>query len=147
MGETRQAVERSVEVWNTHDRDGWLQLGRDDVDVLAPGGLAAEGSVVWGQLYDIWHDGFPDNQVQAKVIAEDGSTGLLEATFSGTHTGALKPPSGPEIPPTQKQVSLNFVVVHRVTGGKFTSLHLYFDQVELLSQLGLMPAPTGAGSS
>jgi hypothetical protein len=44
MGETRQAVERSVEVWNAHDRNGWLQLGSDDVDLLAPGGLVATGS-------------------------------------------------------------------------------------------------------
>jgi ketosteroid isomerase-like protein len=147
MGETRQAVERSVEVWNAHDRNGWLQLGSDDVDLLAPGGLVAKGSAVWGQLYDIWQDGFPDNQVEARVIAEDDATGLLEAIFRGTHTAVLRPPSGPEIPPTQKEVSINFAVVHRVTGGKFTSLHLYFDQVELLTQLGLMPAPTGASSS
>lgn len=146
MGETRQAVERSVEVWNAHDRNGWLQLGSDDVDLQAPGGFVANGSAVFGQFYDIWQDGFPDNHVQTRVIAEDGENGLLEATFKGTHTGVLKPPSGPEIPPTQKQASVNFVVVHRVAGGKFTSFHLYFDQVELLTQLGLMPAPAETGS-
>ena len=128
------------------DLNGWLQLGGDDVDLQAPGGLVAKGSAVFGQLNDIWQDGFPDNQVQTRVIAEDGENGLLEATFKGTHTAVLKPPSGPEIPPTQKQVSVNFAVVHEVAGGKFTSFHLYFDQVGLLTQLGLMPAPATTGS-
>jgi ketosteroid isomerase-like protein len=146
MAETRQAVERSIEVWNAHDRNGWLQLGSDDIGLMAPGGFVAKGSAAWGQFYDIWQDGFPGCRAQARVIAEDGETGLLEAVFTGTHSGVLKPPSGPEIPPTQKQVSVDFVVVHRVAGGKFASFHLYFDQVQLLAQLGLMPAPAGTAT-
>jgi hypothetical protein len=31
--------------------------------------------------------------------------------------------------------------IRRVDGGKIASEHLYFDQIELLQQLGAMPAP------
>ncbi len=146
MADTRQVVERSVEVWNSHDRNGWLQLGHDDIGLMAPGDFVAKGQDAWGQFYDIWQDAFPGCRVQTRVIAGDDEIGTLEAVFTGTHSGVLRPPSGPEIPPTQKQVNVNFVVVQRVAGGKFASFHLYFDQVQLLTQLGLMPAPTAPGT-
>jgi hypothetical protein len=31
VADTKQAVERPVEVWNAQDRNGWLELGRDDM--------------------------------------------------------------------------------------------------------------------
>ncbi len=88
---------------------------------MAPGDFVAEDRDAWGPFYDIWQGGFPGYRVQTRVIAEDGETGTLEAVFTGTHSGVLRPPSGPEIPPTQKEVSLDFVVVQRVVGDKFAS--------------------------
>jgi hypothetical protein len=42
-------------------------------------------------------------------------------------------------------VDIRYTGVHSVRGGLITSMHLYFDQAEMLIQLGLMPAPAAAG--
>jgi limonene-1,2-epoxide hydrolase len=36
-----------------------------------------------------------------------------------------------------------FVGVFRVEGGKIGSIRLYYDQIEVFTQLGLMPGATG----
>ena len=87
-----------------------------------------------GQFYDFWQDGFPDCQVDSAVISEDSQNGTLEAVFKGTHTGPLNAPRG-TIPATGKGVEIPFVVTAKVERSKFTSFHLYFDQVELMTQL------------
>jgi predicted ester cyclase len=55
----------------------------------------------------------------------------------------LNAPTGP-IQPTRKRVRIPFTTVTKIRGDKITSLHLLFDQVELMTQLGLMPAPVRA---
>jgi hypothetical protein len=37
-------------------------------------------------------------------------------------------------------------VTYRLANDRITSVHLYFDQVELLTQLGLMPEPVGSAA-
>lgn len=140
MGATRDLVEHSVAAWNRHDRDAWIGDFSNNAELYAPGGVKGSGPDLVGMFYSSWQDAFPDNQVRNESIAEDGQTGVLEAVFEGTHTAPLNSPSG-SIPPTGKRVSIPYVVVDRVEGGKFTRLALYFDQVELMIQLGLMPAP------
>jgi hypothetical protein len=136
MGETKSLIENNVKTWNKHDKAGWTGDFADSVELKAPGGITGSGPEMVEQFYGIWQDAFPDTQVEPAVIAEDGDNGLLEAVFNGTHTEDLNAPQG-TIQATQKAVSVPFVVVLKATGGKFTSFHLYFDQVELMTQLGV----------
>jgi ketosteroid isomerase-like protein len=136
MGEAKDLVEGSVRSWNDHDRERWSAYFADTAELRAPGGVSGSGPVIGGQFYDIWTDGFPDNQVDHAVISEDAENGILEAVFKGTHTGPLNAPSG-TVQATGKAVEIPFVVTSKVKEGKFTSFHLYFDQVELMTQLGL----------
>ncbi|MDQ4104705.1 MAG: ester cyclase [Actinomycetota bacterium] len=107
----------------------------DNVELRAPGGVSGSGPALVGQFYDLWQDGFPDCQVDPVMISEDGDNGTLEALFKGTHIGPLNAPSG-TIPATNKIVEVPFVVTMKVAGEQFTSFHLYFDQAELMAQLG-----------
>lgn len=143
MGETKRFIEHDLESWNAHDKRAWTADIADDCELKAPGGVSGKGRDLRETFYSMWTDGFPDNRIKPVVIAEDGENGVLEAVFEGTHTGTLNAPSGP-IPATRKRVSVPFVSTTKVRNAKFTSLHLYFDQVELLTQLGLMPATTAA---
>jgi ketosteroid isomerase-like protein len=142
MGQTKQFVERNLELWNAHDRAGWTGDVSDDAEIVAPGGMQGSGRDLRDLFYAIWQDGFPDNKIRSAPIFEDGETGVLEGIFEGTHTGTMKVP-GNEVPPTNKRVSVRFVTMYRINGGKAKSLRVYFDQVELLIQLGLMPTPSG----
>ncbi len=62
-----------------------------------------------------------------------------EGYFTGTHTGPLATPSGESIAPTGKQISLRAFDIATVEGGLITVHHFYFDQMECLGQLGMLP--------
>jgi predicted ester cyclase len=47
--------------------------------------------------------------------------------------------NGVEIPATGRTLDFAFVGVFRVEAGRISSIRLYYDQVEVLAQLGLMP--------
>ena len=59
-------------------------------------------------------------------------------TFTGTHTETLASPEG-DIPATNKSVDGRAVELTRVADGKIVENHLYYDNMELLTQLGLIP--------
>jgi predicted ester cyclase len=143
LGETKRFIERSVEVWNAHDKAGWTKDVADDCEFKVPGGISGSGRDLRDLLFSMWTDAFPDNRINASRIGEDGAYGILEAVFEGTHTGTLNAPTG-AIPPTKKRVSIPFVTTSSIKDGRYEAFHLYFDQVELMTQLGLMPAPVAA---
>jgi len=140
MGDTKGIVERNIESWNAHDKTAWTRDIADAGELTAPGGISGSGRELRDMFYALWTDAFPDNEIKPNVIVVDGENAVLEATFEGTHTGMLNAPTGP-IQPTRKHVKVPFVSVSKIRGDKFMSLHLLFDQVELMTQLGLMPVP------
>ena len=84
----------------------------------------------------------PDRLSRDFVLFADGEYVVEEARYVGTHTGSLRSPDGVEVPPTGKQFDFPFVGVFRVQGGKIRSIRIYYDQIELFTQLGLMPGAT-----
>ena len=52
--------------------------------------------------------------------------------------------TGAEVPPTGTSLDFPFVGVFRVENGKVNSIRIYFDQIEVFVQLGLMPQATSS---
>jgi predicted ester cyclase len=144
MGDARAVIEQLLQLWNAHDREGTAALWDGSGEIEAPRGQKLSGVDGWREIYDIWTDGFPDNAVRDVVVRGAGDLAVQEAHFTGTHTGTLRAPTG-DIPPTGRKVDIRYTCVHSVEGGRITSMHLYFDQAEMLIQLGLMPEPAAAG--
>jgi heme-degrading monooxygenase HmoA/ketosteroid isomerase-like protein len=136
-GDTRSLIERDVELWNTKDYEGWM-AGMDlfRMSAQAPGGMRMTGREAAETMWNTWQQAFPDNQLETLAIHADDRGGVHEFRATGTHTGTLRGPAG-EIPATGRTVRMNVCDVYECDGGKITSVHLYFDQAELLSQLGL----------
>ena len=61
--------------------------------------------------------------------------------FRGTHTGDLQSPTG-TIPASGNELNLRFMDYFKVQDGRIVDHQTVFDQVEMLGQLGAMPAPT-----
>ena len=57
----------------------------------------------------------------------------------GTHTEPLTMPNGETVPPTGKKVRFRECDVVTVDGGLITSHRFYYDQMDVLGQLGLLP--------
>jgi SnoaL-like polyketide cyclase len=68
---------------------------------------------------------------------------VQEFTFTGTHQDTLMSPTG-EIPATHKTLNGRGVQIFRIEGETVAETRLYFDQVQVMTQLGLMPEPARA---
>src|SRR6266568_1530615 len=91
-------------------------------------------------------------QQEAKAVVERGlkafnahdNTVVVEGAFSGTHAGPLKTPMG-EVPPTGRKLKGEFIQVFEIDRGLVKRNYLMYDQVEVMTQLGM--APAGAKST
>jgi predicted ester cyclase len=144
MGDAKRVIELGIKLWNAHDREGLMALVDERVEIEGPGGLRLSGAAGWGEFYDTWNEAFPDNSVDATAFGA-GEEAAEEGKFSGTQTGTLRSPGG-DVPPTGRRVDVPYSVIYRLENDKITSVHLYFDQVELLTQLGLMPEPAASAA-
>ena len=94
--------------------------------------LADEGLIHHLAFYSA---AFPGYQVTPEDIIVEEDKAAVRATFTGTHKGELM-----GIAPTGKQVSMPFLIVYRVAGGKIVEHWICMDRLELLEQLGVAPA-------
>lgn len=136
MGYAKDLVDSSIKAWNARDFGEWSASFTDDTQLSAPGGVSGSGPATQQLFFSIWQDGFPDNQVTNIRIVDDGDAAVLEAVFEGTHNGVLHAPNG-DVPPTGKPVTIPFVVTYTCADGRFTGFRLYFDQMDLVTQLGI----------
>ena len=140
MSEAKAVLEQAIDRWNAGDRDGWAALYAADVTYEAPGGQRITGLADLKEKYfDALLVAAPDRLSEDVVLLADGEYVVEQARYTGTHTGPLRTPDGGEVPPTGKEFAFPFVGIFRVQGGKISSINIYYDQVGLLVQLGLMP--------
>jgi steroid delta-isomerase-like uncharacterized protein len=141
--EAKKVLERAIEFWNATDRDGWSALYTDDVVYEAPGGARISGLAdLKEQYFDALVTAAPDRGSRNVVLFADGDHVVEQARYTGTHTGTWRSPDGVEIPATGKTLDFPFVGIFRVADKKISSIRLYYDQIEVLTQLGLMPGGT-----
>ena len=140
-GEAKRVLEQAIEHWNAGDREAWATLYAEDVVYEAPGGQRITGLVDPEEKYfDALLTAAPDRVSSDVVLIADGEYVVEQARYVGTHTGPLWNPDGGEVPATGKEFDFPFVGIFRVQGGKIRSIRIYYDQIELFAQLGLMPA-------
>jgi steroid delta-isomerase-like uncharacterized protein len=140
VSDAKNVLERAIERWNATDRDGWAALYTEDVVYEGPGGARISGLADLKEKYfDALVTAAPDRRSDDVVLFAEGDYVVEQARYTGTHTGTWRNPDGAEIPATGKKVDFPFVGVFRVDNGKISSIRIYFDQVEVFTQLGLMP--------
>jgi len=142
--ETKAVVERGFKNFNAHDLEALSRDAAPDIVLTAPGGIKLQGVQATKEYNQSWIKAFPDARVEAKKIIIQGSTGVVEGVFTGTHAGPLQTPMG-EVPPTGRKLTGEFVQVFEIDRGLVKRNHLMYDQVEVMTQLGM--APAGAKST
>jgi steroid delta-isomerase-like uncharacterized protein len=140
VADAKDTAERFVQAFNAHDENAITQLHAENITLDTPGGVRLHGSAAATKYAMGWLNGFPDGKqiVTKQIVAEPWV--VQEFTMEGTHTGVLEGPAG-KVPPTGKRVSVKGVSVGRYENGRAAEVRLYFDQAEVMTQLGLMPAP------
>jgi predicted ester cyclase len=135
----RDALERNIRALNARDIEAYLANQQPDVELLLPGGAALHGRDELRRYTEAMWTAFPDGSLAfgEQALAED--VAATEVVFTGTHTGPMVTPEG-SIPPTKNRVTLRSASILRIKDGLIASEHVYLDQLDMLTQLGLMPA-------
>jgi predicted ester cyclase len=139
MANARQVIERHIAAFRAKDQDA--EPWSADAELVTPGGRFEGREQVLGFLKMYW-DAFPDARLEITRSIEDGELVMAEGMMIGTQTGALQTPDG-EIPPTGRGVQIRWMSTYDVRGDEIASEHLYFDQVEFMTQLGVMSGAPG----
>ena len=138
MSEENKAVIRRFyeEVWNEKNLDAIDELiAADHVDHTLPPGLppGREGVKAFVSMY---LSAFPDTKMTIEDIVAEGDKVVTRWTATATHTGELM-----GIPATGKQVTVTGLDINRYSGGKSVEHWGKFDQMGMMQQLGVIPAP------
>lgn len=139
MTTTRETANAAIAAWNARDMAKLAGFYSPDVVLVNPDAGELKGREQAIERDRVFQEAFPDAEMEITASYESGDTAILEWVFNGTNTGPLPLPSGETLPATGKRVSVRGVDVSTVEEGALIILHSYYDQVELMTQLGLMP--------
>jgi len=145
QNETREVVERGIKAFNAHDLEALARDSASDIVATAPGDTKLHGPQAVKEYNKGWIRAFPDARIEVKNIIVGGKSAVVEAVFNGTHAGPLTTPMG-ELPPTGRKIAGEFVQILEVDRGLVKRNHLVFDQVDLMTQLGLAPTGSSTGA-
>ncbi len=84
---------------------------------------------------------FPDYRRSTWRTMDVDDCAVDEVTITGTHKGPFLLPDGEEAPATGRRIVVRSCEIITIQDGLVVSYQVYFDQLELLAQLGLYPPP------
>jgi ketosteroid isomerase-like protein len=140
MGEARELMDRLTEETLGGNLDALRDIYAPDCVATTPdaGTLNGVDAVIeWNRTY---LEAFSDLRYESMQKFETAECAVDQGELIGTHTGTLKSPDGQNIPPTGKQVRTRSADIATVRNGKIVRHDFYYDQLDFLSQLGLMQA-------
>jgi steroid delta-isomerase-like uncharacterized protein len=135
--ENVEVVRRFYEAFGEGDLDAATAVFAADVRMTDPDLGTVEGLQAFRAYLEGLKGPLPDAGAIIERIYEAGDTVIVEGRFTGTNTGPLEGPEG-ETPPSGRKVDLPFADFSRLSEGRIVEYRTYYDQVALLTQLGLM---------
>jgi steroid delta-isomerase-like uncharacterized protein len=122
--------------WNIAIAD---ELFTDDYHLHAPGVPVPLDGATTKQVVAMYGASFPDLKHTVDEVIADGDTLAVRWTVRGTHRGEFQ-----DIPATGKSIKLSGITVHHLMGARVRETWLVYDNLELLQQLGAVPAAARA---
>ncbi len=143
MSQAREISDRFTAAINDHDADAIGMLFAEDGVFTEPAG-EYRGREEIVRYWERFFAAFPDLSARDEFKAESGDTAINEWSVTGTNTGSLESPEG-TLEPTGKRVTVRGCDALTVQGGLIRTHRGYYDQLTLLTQLGLVPEGAMAG--
>lgn len=137
--ETNKAIVRRVfeEVFNKRNltvADELLSL--ESINHDDPHGVGAVGPESLKQVVQMLTAAFPDLQMTVEDMVAEGDRVFTRTTLRGTHQSAFM-----GIAPTGKRFTQQQMHLIRVVDGKVTEHWIVRDDLGMMQQLGVIPAP------
>jgi predicted ester cyclase len=142
----RQVMDRFFAAVDSKQPEKLAEVDAADLEMSTPMG-AFRGVEGHKQLVQGFGTAFPNFKHTVTRCVEQGSTISCEGRMIGDHTGPLAMPGGPPVPATQKHIDFPWSGFATVAGGKVTSVHVYFDPMVMMRQLGLVPPPPATAAA
>jgi len=135
MASARDVILKHIDAFNDRhsDADPWAA----DAEITAPGAQVSGRDNVIGFIA-VFQEAFPDLRLEIEQLLTDGPAAAAEGIMTGTHDGVFHTPNG-DVAPTGRALALRWAAVYVTDGGALKSEHLFFDQMDFLGQLGLLP--------
>jgi steroid delta-isomerase-like uncharacterized protein len=123
------------EVWNAGRSDTIDELMADNSVVHAAIG-DIRGVAEFKAFQAAYRNAFPDMRIQLDQVVAEGDVVAARWTASGTHQG-----DGLGFAPTGQHARFTGMVFARIQNGRFVEGWDCFNQLDLMQQLGVAPAP------
>lgn len=136
----KAVVQRFREALDAGDLEGAMAVFAPNAVVhmsSAPEPLSMDG---FKQLGQVLLSAFTGSTSTVEDMIVEGDKVVSRLTFRGSHTGDLM-----GIPSTGKSVTISEIIIDRVADGKIVESWRLFDQMAMMQQLGLIPAPGQTG--
>lgn len=143
MTEVRETAARFMKAFNAHDEDAMRGLTHPNATFSAPGDVHLRGVEATGYAMQ-WLTACPDGKLTVRNQLISGPWVVEEVTFEGTHRGPLASAVVGLVPATGRRIAIKAVLITRFESDLALEARICFDQVELLTQLGVMPALAAA---
>jgi steroid delta-isomerase-like uncharacterized protein len=131
----------TIKQWVTEMAKGELDHApyAEDAEISDPSGKY-KGKAQILQSFKVWKTAFPQGTGEVTNQIAMGDHVTSQVVFKSTHTGPLVSPSG-TIPPTNKPVELKVMLVSSFRNGLIQRERTYYDQADLMRQLGITLPP------
>jgi predicted ester cyclase len=139
MTDVKDTATHFIAAFNAHDERALSSLHASDIKFEAPGFKASNGHDATTYAMG-WLKGFPNGKMTVRHEVVNAPWIVQEVTMEGTNTGPLEGPGG-KIQPTNRKVISKGIQVLKIEDGKIAEARIYFDQLDQMTQLGLMPTP------
>lgn len=140
MSTHSEIAQKSIEAFNARDWDRMASYNTPNCVYDEVGtGRHVRGNPEVRKIMEGWTKAFTDAKGTVNDTLEKGDTVVVEVTWKGTQKGPLEGPSG-TIPPSGRSMTTRAVQVIRFDNDKIAETRHYFDMVNMLKQLGALPA-------
>lgn len=136
MGAALDAVHRFYTAFAADDWEAADEIFADDCAFTMPPGSLTKAE--HRAMAEAFRAALPDAHMDIDHVVDGGDEVFVEGRFVGTHSGDLQSPDG-TIPASGNKIALRFADYFKVAGGRITDHRTYWDQVDMMRQLGAAP--------
>ncbi len=137
MATAQEVGAQFLAAFNAHDEGRMRELTAENAVFEGPA-AQVEGKDATVGYAMAWINAFDDARLEVHNELVAGDWVIQEFVFAGMHTGTLHSPAG-DIPATNRQLRGRGTQIIHIEDGLVADTRLYFDQVDVMTQLGLMP--------
>lgn len=125
--------------WNLRRPEILDELQTPDVVYHGPG-LEMSGREEYKQVYLMFREAFRDTEISVEdLIAEDDKV-VSRVILRGVQRGDL-----PDLPATNRSVTFSLITIFRLVDGKIVEENEAYNELDLMTQLGMKLVPQGPG--